>query len=91
MAYSALIKMCLKLWTYFLKNYVTDWRLEISITSLYVYITNAAAVHSSLQLSISAQALGMASPFKLPSQVENMLPCTFPQANLGKMTTRAVL
>jgi hypothetical protein len=56
-----------------------------------IYITNAAAVHSSLQLCISAQAVGMASPFKLPSQVENTLPCSFPQANLGKMAISAVL
>ncbi len=45
------------------------WRglpLETSIT-LY-NLQNAAAVDSSLQLSIFAQTVGMASPFKLPSQ-----------------------
>ncbi len=35
---------------------------------------------------------GMASPFKLPAiTMLNMLPRTFPQANLGKMAVKAVL
>ncbi len=37
--------------------------------------TNAAAVDSSLQLSIFAQAVGMARPFKLPLQCKT---CSFP-------------
>jgi hypothetical protein len=37
-------------------------------------ITLAAAVDSSLQLKIFAQTLGMASPFKLPSQCKTCSP-----------------
>jgi hypothetical protein len=42
-------------------------------------------------LSIFAQTLGMASPFKHPSQCKNMLTRTFSQANLGKMAIMAAL
>jgi hypothetical protein len=51
--------------------------------------TKAAVVDISLQLSIYAQTLGMASIFKLPSQCKNMLTRTFSQANLGKMAIMA--
>jgi hypothetical protein len=51
----------------------------------------SAVVDGSLQLSIFAKTLGMGSPFKLLSLVQNMLTRTFPQANLGKMAIRAVL
>jgi hypothetical protein len=56
-----------------------------------INITKATVVDSSLQLSIFAQSLGMASPFKLLSHVQNMLTRTFSQANLCKMEIRAVL
>jgi hypothetical protein len=53
--------------------------------------TNAAAVDSRLQLSIFAQTLDVASPFKLLNTVQNMLPRTFTQANPEKMAIKAVL
>jgi hypothetical protein len=44
-----------------------------------------------LKLAIFAQTMGMARPFKTSITVQNMLPCTFLQANLGKMANRVLL
>jgi hypothetical protein len=55
---------------------LTCYALVVNIT------TQAAAVDSSLQLRIFAQTLGMASPFKLPSQCKTCSPPPpFLQAN----------
>jgi hypothetical protein len=59
--------------------------LVICITSRKV--ENAAAIESNMQLSISAHAVDMASPYKASITVKNMLPHPSPPANLGKMAT----
>ena len=49
-----------------------------------------------LQLTVACSwafllKLGVTSPFLASITAQNMLPCTFPQANLGKMAVRVVL
>jgi hypothetical protein len=104
MVYSELFYNVFKALNLFFNKYVAEiqlpgngiWLLTIHGLALVINVKKikeqrgATAVDSSLQLSIFAQILRMASPFKLPPQCKTCS-LTFPRANLGKMAIRAVL
>jgi hypothetical protein len=56
-----------------------------------IFITIAAAVDICLQLSISAQAVGMASSSSSFHHSAKHVPHPFTRANLGKMSIKTVL
>ncbi len=57
----------------------------------YKCFMTAASIDSSLQMSISAKAVGMANTFKLPSQYKTCSPAPFLQLILSRFKSGSLL